>query len=303
MKILFYCHFPDLLLATNRSTIHSLYRAPLDYIEESSTGGADMILVNSAFTRRIFSDTFTRLNARHIIPSILYPAVHPPTDVELEQARTSWRSVLPLEAVELIESGPTFLSINRFERKKGIPLAIQSLAQLLKNLNIDPKKDKMSGPKLIIAGGYDARLPENVKHLEELEKDAMLLGLRERIVFLPSFTDAQRSSLLAACTAVLYTPQGEHFGIVPLEAMAAGKPTIACNSGGPLESIAEGDTGYLRPPKAEEWAKAMETLMDEEVAGRFGRQARQHVLSNFSRTTFGNRLNEMIIGLVAKKDD
>ena len=40
-----------------------------------------------------------------------------------------------------------------------------------------------------------------------------------QIIFVPSFTDAQRSCLLAGSLAVLYTPDREHFGIVPLECM------------------------------------------------------------------------------------
>ena len=75
-----------------------------------------------------------------------------------------------------------------------------------------------------------------------------------------SFTDRQRALLLAACTAVLYTPQREHFGIVPLEAMAAGRPVIACNSGGPLESVVDGCTGFLRPPTSVAFAEAMQLL-------------------------------------------
>jgi len=37
--------------------------------------------------------------------------------------------------------------------------------------------------------------------------------------------------------ALIYTPTNEHFGIVPLEAMYMEKPVIACNSGGPTETI------------------------------------------------------------------
>lgn len=49
--MLFYCHFPDLLLARRRSRLHSLYRLPLDWAEQASTGAADCVLVNSRFTR------------------------------------------------------------------------------------------------------------------------------------------------------------------------------------------------------------------------------------------------------------
>lgn len=103
-----------------------------------------------------------------------------------------------------------------------------------------------------------------------------------QVYFLPSFTDKQRSALLAACLAVLYTPQNEHFGIVPLEAMAAGRPVVACNSGGPTESVVDGKTGLLREFDAKAWAQAMAQLLvsrlglmsaaaglDEEICGPF----------------------------------
>ena len=52
-KVIFYCHFPDLLL-TGRSTFwKKWYRAPLDWLEERTTGMADIVLVNSKFTGNI----------------------------------------------------------------------------------------------------------------------------------------------------------------------------------------------------------------------------------------------------------
>lgn len=58
-----------------------------------------------------------------------------------------------------------------------------------------------------------------------------------QIIFLRSIPDELRWCLLRHSKAVLYTPSEEHFGIVPLEAMAVGSPVIACDSGGPKESI------------------------------------------------------------------
>ena len=44
---------------------------------------------------------------------------------------------------------------------------------------------------------------------------------------------------------MLYTPENEHFGIVPVEAMYCGCIPLACNSGGPTESVKDGETGFL----------------------------------------------------------
>jgi alpha-1,3/alpha-1,6-mannosyltransferase len=50
-KIIFYCHFPDMLLTQRKSLMKKLYRKVMDYMEEYTTGKADLILVNSHFTK------------------------------------------------------------------------------------------------------------------------------------------------------------------------------------------------------------------------------------------------------------
>ena len=62
--------------------------------------------------------------------------------------------------------------------------------------------------------------------------------------------------MYSKCTAVLYPPLNEDYGLVPLEAMASGKPIIAANEGGPKETIADNKTGIL-VNSAEEMANAM----------------------------------------------
>jgi len=59
-----------------------------------------------------------------------------------------------------------------------------------------------------------------------------------------SISNDERKFLLKNAEAVLYTPENEHFGIVPCEAMYCSVPVIADNSGGPKESVGEG-CGYL----------------------------------------------------------
>jgi len=48
--IVFYCHFPDTLLTQKKTFLKRLYRYPIDWLEEVTTGQADKILVNSNFT-------------------------------------------------------------------------------------------------------------------------------------------------------------------------------------------------------------------------------------------------------------
>ena len=93
--------------------------------------------------------------------------------------------------------------------------------------------------------------------------------------------------------------QNEHFGIVPLEAMAAQRPVVACNSGGPKESVLHAKTGYLCEPTPESFASAMALILqDPSRAEIMGKNARKHVEENFSRQVFGERLNSIIFGLL-----
>ena len=71
-KILFYCHFPDLLLANRNNIIKKLYRIPFDLLEQFTISSADRIIVNSKFNRSIFQDTFKLLT---IEPKVIYPCV------------------------------------------------------------------------------------------------------------------------------------------------------------------------------------------------------------------------------------
>ena len=138
--------------------------------------------------------------------------------------------------------------MNRYERKKNINLALEAYAEYLSGKNA--RQDSI----LVVAGGYDERLLENVEHHLELVNLAKKLGIMEKVFFLRSISNDQRVQLLQRTNILLYTPANEHFGIVPVEAMHLGCVVIACDSGGPLESIAHGETGFLRTPKADLWA-------------------------------------------------
>ncbi|KAK9868927.1 hypothetical protein WJX84_011094 [Apatococcus fuscideae] len=300
-KVLFYCHYPDMLLATRAQGMRQVYRRPLDGLEEWSTGKADLCLVNSRFTQGVFANTFKSLARKGVQPEVLYPAVRIPSDAALTQASATWQQHLDQDLVGFLQSGPTFLSINRFERTKDLGLAVRALHTFQTGSG---RLDSSHPAQLILAGGYDSRLAENKEVYQELQQLAALLGIEHQVRFVRSFTTPERTALLAACVAVIYTPPAEHFGIVPLEAMAASRPVIACNQAGPLETIVHGVTGLLCHPDPVAFAGAMHMLLEQNCSKQsgMGSAARNHVQHHFSLQAFGDRLEEHLHRLLEHKN-
>jgi alpha-1,3/alpha-1,6-mannosyltransferase len=147
---------------------------------------------------------------------------------------------------------------------------------------------------------------ENVEHLRELRELAGKLGLRTfvfnnnlppkntNVLFLPSFSDDQRTFLLSHSLCLLYTPSEEHFGIVPLEAMYSRLPVIAVNSGGPKETVLDGSTGYLCEPTPESFAKSVSKLLDHDNINLIKENGREHVRQNFGSQVFVDRLENVV---------
>nr|XP_056713844.1 alpha-1,3/1,6-mannosyltransferase ALG2 [Euleptes europaea] len=284
-KVLFYCHFPDQLLTKRESLMKSLYRAPLDWLEEYTTGMADCILVNSCFTATVFKETFKSLS--HINPDVLYPSLNVAT----------FDTIIPADVASIVPNRGKFLflSINRYERKKNLVLALEALHDLRGRLNAQEWREV----HLVLAGGYDEAVKENVEYYEELKLVSKKLNISEQVTFLRSFSDEQKVTLLSNCTCVLYTPSNEHFGIVPLEAMYMRCPVIAVNSGGPLESVINNVTGFLCDPLPNQFAEAMEKFVrDLTLNETMGAAGRARVLEKFSSGAFSAKLYQYIQNLI-----
>jgi alpha-1,3/alpha-1,6-mannosyltransferase len=276
-KILFYCHYPDQLIAPRRAGWYRWYRAPIDRLEEFTTGMADRILVNSEYTAAAFRRTFPRLAERAL--EVVYPGV----DVELynKAAQTECPA-----AGEI-----TILSIGRYEPAKNAGLAIEALAQL----RVCLPAGVFDRLQLVIAGGFDERLAECRSTLAALQESARRHRLERQVVFLKSLPKEEILALLAHCFGLVHTATHEHFGYVPLEAMAAGRPVVVANTGGPAETVVDGVTGLVRPPTAQDFAGALAQLIrDPAAARRMGQAGRAHVRAHFSRDAFGARLERVI---------
>ena len=155
---------------------------------------------------------------------------------------------------------------------------------------------------LIIAGGYDERVIENKEYYKELVTLAAELGITKSITFLRSVSDEQKRTLLKYSNTLLYTPQNEHFGIVPVESMYMKCPVIALASGGPLETVVDGVTGYLSEPTTDEFAKLMKKMYDDKnKAQEMGVKGHHHVIEKFSFEAFTKHLDRIVNNLIEKK--
>lgn len=109
----------------------SAYRIPFNWLESWSTSCADGIVVNSKFTGVMVKRTFPSLLKRTI--KVVYPCVDTTLGESEERKKAS-----------LWPGKPVLLSINRFERKKDVGLAIKAFAGLT--------EAEKSGAKLVLAG-------------------------------------------------------------------------------------------------------------------------------------------------------
>ncbi|KAI0806431.1 glycosyltransferase family 4 protein [Xylaria sp. FL0064] len=300
-RIFFYCHFPDLLLAQGRQKwLKRVYRVPFDFWEQWSMSFADAIAVNSNFTKGVVSRTWPAL-ARNRDLWTVYPCVDTKTEERGPDNKPLWNGM------------KFILSINRFERKKDITLAIKAFAGL--------SKQKRAGVRLAVAGGYDPRVAENVGYHNELVALTESLGLKNmtvrtpqtaqavpqdvEVLFLQNVTNILKEMLLSSARLLVYTPANEHFGIVPLEAMLRGVPVLAANTGGPVETVVEGQTGWLRSPdEIEEWTAVMDKVLYElspQELEKMSKAGIERVKSKFGEAEMAQRLDSIFDEMLRSK--
>jgi len=117
-----------------------------------------------------------------------------------------------------------------------------------------------------------------------LIKLAQNMGLSQQVNFTGRLADEQVKEYMGKAKAVICPTTNEPFGLVPIEAMACGTPVIASNSGGPRETVIDGEVGFLFKPDDEyDLARKINILRsDHGLSMEMGLAARKHVVENFS---------------------
>ncbi|HPQ40996.1 MAG TPA: glycosyltransferase [bacterium] len=157
------------------------------------------------------------------------------------------------------EYGDYIFTAGRLERNKRVDLLLQTLAAT-------------DRPVRAVIAGRGPMEPD-------LREMAAELGVSDRVSFAGFISDEELLSHYARCGAVWYGPLDEDYGYVTLEAFLSAKPVITvCDSGGVLEFVEDGVTGYVGQPGAEAMAAQLNRWHESPSRGRdMGEAGRERV--------------------------
>ncbi len=186
--------------------------------------------------------------------------IYPPVDV------TQMEEIIP----DSKANEEYFLYFGRLEEYKRVDIAIHACVKASKKL------------KIIGNGNYR-------KQLENLVAE---LGAEGNVEFLGRLPDKERNQVIANCRAILSPCPDEDFGIVPVEAMAAGKPVIAFNSGGVSETVIDGKTGILvKDFSVDAYADAIKKFETK----KYSSAACKNRAKSFDKEVFKNNIIKFVV--------
>jgi glycosyltransferase involved in cell wall biosynthesis len=206
----------------------------------------------------------------------------PSGDVEIIHPASG---VLPRAPGEVFE--PFFLVAGRIMWTKNVEVGIRAFQWF------QTEHPELSRFRLVVAGIVDDKSGEYLAFLRELA------GQDPRIEFRVFPSDEELADLYRTCYTVMFTPFNEDWGMVPLEAMAFGKPVIAVNRGGPAESVEDGVQGFLVEPEPEAFGRRMAWLAERpQEAAKLGNAGVERARI-YSWDTFTKRIDDVIDRLAA----
>jgi glycosyltransferase involved in cell wall biosynthesis len=131
---------------------------------------------------------------------------------------------------------PRLLVLGRLVERKGQEDAVRALTAV-------------PDAELVVVGGPEASQLDDDPEVQRLRAVADSLGVAGRLVFAGAVARADVPGWIRSADVVLAVPWYEPFGITPLEAMACGRPVVATAVGGLVDTVVDGGTGVLVPPR------------------------------------------------------
>jgi glycosyltransferase involved in cell wall biosynthesis len=137
--------------------------------------------------------------------------------------------------LDLPPEGPFLLCAGRLDPQKGHPVLFEAMREVCR---------QVPDARLVVAGSAQQA---GEAYVAQLHHQASGPDLNGKIIFAGERKDVPR--LMAACDLFVLASRWEGFGLVFLEAMAAGKPVVATRVSAIPEVVVDGETGLLVPPE------------------------------------------------------
>lgn len=186
-----------------------------------------------------------------------------PNGVDLEEYKQLPTGDLFRKRLDIKENEKVVLTVGRLEKIKGFQYLIKALPSIIK---------EVGSTKLVIAGP-DFNYGATLKKLTEET------NVQDHVIFYGPINGKEKFEAFSAANIVAVPSLYEGFGMLLLEAMAAGKPLVATNTGAAPEIIQNGKNGILANlGNVEDLAgKIIKLLSDDQLMYLISQESRKTV--------------------------
>ena len=228
-----------------------------------------------------------------IIPSAVNTTVfHPVPQAEARQR------------IGLAQDAFVVVYVGRMLPRKDVRNVVRGVAQLIQDCAKQTATYGTVFPPihLLLVGGEttepDIHATPELGVLQQLVTE---LGITEQVSFVGKRQQDVLYTYYSAGDVAVTTPWYEPFGLTPLEGMACGRPVIGSAVGGITYTIADGETGFLVPPRDPQALadRLYQLLTEPDLCTRMGQAARVRVERDFTWETVAKRTSELYESILA----
>lgn len=239
---------------------------------------AKLIITSSYIAARAHADALS-LNGTPL--TVIHPGIEPAPD-------RVWDRQLVLKEFGIEPGATVVATIGRLQPGKGQDVLIRAASLLI---------ERYRQVMFLVVGSELFNKSQGYESM--LKRLAAELGVADHIVFTGLRHDIDR--LLSATDVFVHPATApESFGLAVVEAMAAGKPVIVTDVGGPRETVVDGYTGMIIPPRdVQQLVHALAVLIERpSLREAMGQAARAHVLEHFSQQTMIRKVESALAAVL-----